>query len=162
MGYRCSVCGKIHEGLPDVGFDRPYYAFTVPEAERAGRVRLDADFCAIDGEDFFIRGVIEIPVLGYEEGFAFGVWVSQKEENFRRYRARPGADDLGPTFGWLSNEIAFYEAPTLTLKTRVHFRGGTLRPAIELEPTDHPLAVDQREGISLERAWQIVHFYGGG
>ena len=30
---------------------------------------------------------------------------------------------------------------------------------IELEPTAHPLAVDQREGITLEKAWAIVHFY---
>ena len=40
-----------------------------------------------------------------------------------------------------------------------HFRGDGLRPAIELEPTDHPLAVDQRDGISLDRAWEIVHRY---
>jgi hypothetical protein len=162
MGYRCSVCGQVHDDLPHVGFDRPDYAHHVPEAERDERVRLDADFCTIDDTYFFIRGVVEIPVHDHDEGFAFGVWVSQKEENFHRYRTRPDAAGLPPTFGWFSNEIACYDAPTLELKTRVHFRGGALRPAIALEPTDHPLAVDQRQGISLERAWEIVHRFSGG
>lgn len=40
------------------------------------------------------------------------------------------------------------------------FRGKGLRPTIELEPTDHPFAVDQREGILLEQAWRIVHHAG--
>ena len=34
-----------------------------------------------------------------------------------------------------------------------------LRPAIRVEPTDHPLAVDQRNGITLDKAWDIVHRY---
>jgi hypothetical protein len=40
-----------------------------------------------------------------------------------------------------------------------HFRSGGLRPQIELEPTDHPFAIDQRNGITLEKAWEIAHFY---
>jgi hypothetical protein len=59
----------------------------------------------------------------------------------------------------LCTRIAYYSENTLLLKTMAHFRRGGLRPTIELEPTDHPLAVDQREGISLARAWQIVHYY---
>jgi hypothetical protein len=34
-----------------------------------------------------------------------------------------------------------------------------VRPSVELEPTDHELAVEQRRGITMERAWQIVHRY---
>jgi hypothetical protein len=41
------------------------------------------------------------------------------------------------------------------LNTQVHLRGGNLRPRIELEPTDHPLAVEQREGISFARVEEI-------
>jgi hypothetical protein len=71
----------------------------------------------------------------------------------------PGSADIGPFFGWLCTRIAFYQQDTLLLKTFAHFRGGGLRPFIELEPTDHPLAVDQKNGIPLEKAWQIVHFF---
>lgn len=159
MRYRCSVCGQIHTDLPDVAFDRPLYAHQIPEAERDRRVTLTSDTCIINEADFFIRGVIEIPVHDYSPGFAFGVWVSQKEDNFRRYLDHFDAAEIGPYFGWLSNEIAFYDESTLNLKTRAHFQGRGLRPTLALEPTNHPLAVDQREGISLERAWEIAHYY---
>jgi hypothetical protein len=118
------------------------------------------DTCILDGESFFIRGVIEIPILGSSDRFGIGVWVSQKQENFRRYVENFNSDEIGPFFGWLSNEITFYQPSTLTLKTMAHFRGGDLRPSIVVEPTEHPLAMDQHHGIRLDRAWQIVHHYG--
>jgi hypothetical protein len=50
---------------------------------------------------------------------------------------------------------------TFNLRTRVHLRDDGLRPFIELEPTDHPLAIEQREGISIERVadlyTQMIH-----
>ncbi|HZG42899.1 MAG TPA: DUF2199 domain-containing protein [Longimicrobium sp.] len=45
---------------------------------------------------------------------------------------------------------------TLLLKTYVHLQPVPVRPLVELEPTDHPLAVDQREGVTQERAREIV------
>jgi hypothetical protein len=159
MPYRCATCGELHDDLPDIGADRPDPYWGVPEGERAARVELTSETCVIDDEEFFIRGVIEIPVRDQAEPFGFGVWVSQKRENFLAYRDNPRSAEIGPFFGWLCTELACYRETTLHLKTMAHFRGGRRRPAIELEPTDHPLAVDQREGISLARAWEIVHEY---
>lgn len=159
MSYQCTVCGELHEGLPDIGADKPDYWWNVPDEEREQRVELTPDTCVIDGEEFFIRGIIHIPVHGRREDFGFGVWVSQKEENFHTYVKNFDSADIGPFFGWLSTRLACYDEDTLSLKTMAHFRGGGRRPSIELEPTEHPLAVDQRDGITLERAWEIVHFY---
>jgi hypothetical protein len=36
---------------------------------------------------------------------------------------------------------------------------GPVRPRIELEPTDHPLAVEQREGISAARLAEIYSYF---
>jgi hypothetical protein len=47
---------------------------------------------------------------------------------------------------------------TLLLKTHVHSRVG-MRPCIELEPTNHPLAVEQRVGISGERVREIAELF---
>jgi hypothetical protein len=44
---------------------------------------------------------------------------------------------------------------TASLKTHVHLRDGFIRPFIELEPNDHPLAVEQREGISVQRVAEL-------
>jgi len=159
MNYRCSTCGKQHEDLPHIGMDRPDYYWQVPEDEVDKRIELTPDTCVIDDEDFFIRGVIEIPVLNYPETFGFGVWVSQKRENFYTYLDNYDSAEIGPFFGWLSNRINYYEEETLSLKTKAHFRRGDLRPSIEVEPTEHQLSLDQRNGIALEKAWEIVHHY---
>jgi hypothetical protein len=43
----------------------------------------------------------------------------------------------------------------MNLKTRVHLRDDGLRPFLELEPTQHPLAVEQRDGITAERVAEL-------
>jgi hypothetical protein len=35
---------------------------------------LTEELCIIEGGDYFVRGVIEIPVYEYEHGFGWGVW----------------------------------------------------------------------------------------
>ena len=45
---------------------------------------------------------------------------------------------------------------TVFLKTMVHQREVGVRPAVELDATDHPLAVDQRDGIEEDRLKDIV------
>jgi len=161
MAYVCSTCGKPHDDLPDLGADTPDPWFDVAEEDRAKRVVLTSDTCIIDQEQYFIRGVIHIPVRDQSEPFGFGVWVSQKRENFNTYVLNSDSAAIGPFFGWLSTRIACYPQDTFLLKTMAHFRGKGLRPSIELEPTEHPLAVDQREGITLAKAWEIVHSVAG-
>ncbi|MBF9221788.1 DUF2199 domain-containing protein [Hymenobacter ruricola] len=158
MSYKCHCCGEIHQDLPDIGIDKPFLATEILEEDWPGRVELTADTCIIDGKDFFIRGVLIIPVHEDENGLGFGVWVSQKKENFQTYVENSDSAEIGPYFGWFANELGPY-APTLSLKTMAHFQGNNQRPLIELEPTDHPLSIDYQNGISIERAWEIVHEY---
>jgi hypothetical protein len=159
MAFRCAICGQKHEGLPDLGMNAPDPYLDVPEDERAERTTFTPDRCTVrdsDGEHYFVRGVILIPIQGREESLGLGVWVSQSRANYERYERN---EEMAPTFGWLVNRIAHYDESTFLLRARVHFRGGDERPTIELEPTDHPLSVEQRNGITLERAWEIVHHY---
>ena len=161
MAFYCRDCEKEHEGLPDLGSEAPDPYLALSKEEREARASYTADRCTItyeDGQtDYFIRGVIYIPVHGQEQPFGIGVWVTQSATNYERYL--DDEDEMEPTFGWLATRLGFYEENTHSLKTRVHFSGGRMRPTIELEPTDHPFAVDQREGITLEKAWKIVHRY---
>ena len=96
MAFRCATCSEIHEALPDIAFDRPHYAWGVPEAERAARVLLTPDHCVIDGQDFFIRGVLELPLVDAAGSVGYGVWVSQKRENYERYCAHFQGPKLRP------------------------------------------------------------------
>jgi hypothetical protein len=83
----------------------------------------------------------------------------QSAASFQRaqelFDRNPDADEK-PRFGWLCNEIRIYQPSTLHLKTSVHFQPLNGRSLIELEPTDHPLAIEQRDGITLERVQEIV------
>jgi hypothetical protein len=160
MAFFCEMCDEEHEGLPDLGCDAPDPYLQVPKEERAERTTYTLDRCTVrdeDGEEhYFVRGVIPIPIHGHKEPFGVGVWVSQSRANFERYEDN---EDMEPTFGWVVNHLGHYEPTTFLLKARVHFSGDERRPTIELEPTDHPLAVEQRDGITIERAWEIVHRY---
>jgi hypothetical protein len=160
MPYRCTTCGQEHDDLPDLGADKPDIWWSIPEAERPARIKLTTDTCIVDDEHFFIRGVLRIPLTDEPQVFGFGVWVSQKQENFEKYVANFDTSKIGPFFGWLCTSIGYYPEGTLHLKTMAHFQDGNQRPHIVVEPTDHPLAVDQHEGITLAKAWEIVHFYG--
>ncbi len=157
MPYLCSCCGETHEGLPDIGFDQPAFAYAVPKDERSERVRLNEDYCVVDDRYYFIRAVLEIPVHDHDQTLGIGVWVSQKDENFNTYVKNPVSADIGPFFGWLSTDLRFGGESSLHLKTMAHFRGDGQRPYIVVELTDHPLSVAQRNGLSLDAAWAFIH-----
>ncbi|MFT4251406.1 MAG: DUF2199 domain-containing protein [Caulobacter sp.] len=159
--FKCASCDEWHEGMPGFGAQAPLYYYSIPEAERESRCVLTSDACVIDDEFFFVRGALEIPVEGSEEPFIWGVWVSLSEESFDefvRLYDEPSRSDHGPYFGWLSAALKTYP-DTQNLKTMVHLRDDGIRPYIELEPTDHPLAVEQREGISVERVAELYAAY---
>ena len=131
---------------------------SVPEHKRAtAGYKIDEDLCMIADESFFVRGCVEIPVIGQEEVFVWGVWVSLAEQNFKRVLDlwNANVDQEPAMFGWLCNNIKIYQE-TFGLKTNILLRNNGLRPLITLEPTDHPFALDQRNGITLERLEQIV------
>lgn len=158
-GFHCSNCGKWHEGLPlDWAFNSPIYWNQIPESEREERGHWTSDLCSIDGRDFFVRGLIEIPIIGFQEPFRWGAWVSLSKKNFLRMVELwddPRIVDEPPYFGWLSNNIPAYPN-TLNLKTNVSSRNVKDRPYVHVQLTDHPLAIEQRRGITLERVAEIA------
>lgn len=159
--YICSTCDQIHEGIPSFGADFPLSYYEIPDDERSKRCKTSTDDCIIDDAWFFVRGCIELPVLGHSDPFIWGVWCSLSQENFlewRRYYTSKQRSHVGPFFGWLNAAITGYP-DTINLKTMVHLRDNGLRPFIELEPTDHPLAIEQRDGISTERVIELSDPY---
>ena len=156
--FRCASCGQDHTGAPTFGWDYPLHYLVVPEAERGKRCFLTSDTCVVDDEAFYVRASLEIPIVGEAEPFAWGVWASLNEKNFVHFQellAVAKRSHHGPFFGWLSSQIWIYP-DTMNLKTQVHLRDEGNRPYIELEATDHPLAIEQRAGISRERVAEIV------
>ena len=157
LTYTCRKCGEVHFGLPDFAFEAPTYYERVPKAERKGRTKISSDLCKVD-EHRFIRVVLLVPIIGTGESIGWGVWSSLSKRNFQRYLELWDAEDVSgerPYFGWLSNSLPFYPS-TLSLKLDLHLRPAGRRPLAELHTCDHPLAIDQRNGIAFDRAVEMA------
>jgi hypothetical protein len=142
----------------DWAVDKPDYW----EGPRSGDDRLSDDLCTWtdDGGDlsYFIRGVLEIPIVGSDEVFGYGVWSSLSEKSFDRALELwddPRRTEEPPYFGWLSNSLPGYPE-TLNLKLDVMTRELELRPLLVLQEGDHPLIDEQRSGITLDRVREIA------
>jgi len=155
--WTCSCCGEQHDTLPfDWRMAAPDDYNAVPEAEREARTLISRNFCTVDGQAF-VRGVIEIPVTNFDGTLRFSVWLSVSDASERTILQvwdEPECGRHGPFFGWLRSRLAPYP-DTLNLKASLRLRDD-IAPAIDLEPTDHPLAVEQRRGISVARVAEIA------
>ncbi|WP_369636602.1 DUF2199 domain-containing protein [Nocardia sp. JMUB6875] len=161
--YTCSSCAELHEG-PPLGYGVPAPAYWNSDvANQPGSV-LGEEQCVIADSHFFIRARLILPIVDTGGEFDWGVWVSVSRQTFERMSEvweRPERVEEPPYFGWLSTVLPLYEPATLNLKTKLHTQPVGSRPRVELEPTDHPLAVEQRNGITLSRvrsiAEQLLH-----
>ncbi|HKS08155.1 MAG TPA: DUF2199 domain-containing protein [Pyrinomonadaceae bacterium] len=166
--WKCDTCEEWHIGpCLNLGYSAPIYweddhevstGSSPPSIEPLPKWFLNDDFCIVDGEHFFVRGVIHLPIIGTAETFCWGVWGSLSKENFEKLViACDGSDqvELPPMFSWLSNQIEDYE-DTLNLKMYAHIGELDERPRFELEPTEHQLSQDFYHGITAERVKEIM------
>ncbi len=156
-GYTCGSCGQVHDELPtSYRTTAPdYWSDELADDEHSD---LNDDLCIIRGEHFFVQGNLHIPITDTGESFHWGVWVSLSKENFARMIEvweQDGRESEPPYFGWLSTSLP-YEPGTLSLKTNVHTNPVGEKPWIEIEPTDHPLAVEVAAGMTSARVQELA------
>ena len=162
MSFHCSICGKLHEERPAIGFLSPHYYHILSEEEKASIATLSEDFCIIeynDQTDRFIRAVLSMPIKDSEDTMDYGVWVSLSEKNFEYYMDH-FMDDLESEtfFGYLCSSIPGYEN-TLSLKTNVVCGPVGQRPQVypHQSQSDNVFIKDCIEGISKEEADRRIH-----
>ena len=161
MKFHCASCGEVHD-LAELSFgaDAPLQWHLISE-EECTSAQLGEEQCIIptqNGTAYYLRARLELPIRGSERTFTWGVWCSLSEASFQEIAAHwdhPGRVHRGPYFGWLCTTLPGYPE-TLLLKTNLHQQATGFRPLVELEPTDHPLTVEQREGIEPERLQALV------
>jgi len=171
LRWKCISCNDWHTGAClDFGFSEPcYWSESLDEGSRwadtaAGSPRklnptfLDTDYCAVDGENFFVRGIINLPIIGAAEFFRWGVWGSLSRANFEKLLSMeddPKRIELPPMFSWLSSNISDYP-DTRSLKMFAHIQEPGTRPYFRLERCNHPLAQEYHHGITPERVKEIM------
>lgn len=161
MGFTCSTCGRYHEEeLRDVRTGLPEEIFGLSEAERERRAQVGSDFAELDGKRFYVRGLLSIPILDEDADFGWGIWVRVEEHVDAELREHWTDEDVvGRTYdGELAVELPAYGS-TLGLAGTLRLRSVDLLPAFELAESGHRLGLEQRHGISLERARELADPY---
>jgi hypothetical protein len=143
-----------------VAFGRPDLYFTLSDHEREEHWAENDDFAQLGEERFFIRCVAEIPVIGERQVFGFGVWVEVPLAAYNRYSDIffSSIQSSEPAFsGSLANRVPMYDPTTLGLPVSVQPRDDRIRPAVTVTSDTHPLALEQRHGITAGRLFEIHH-----
>ena len=170
LRWKCGSCEEWHYG-PCLDFSYRAPVFWSDENEAANDPEqflsdpenlpanlLTEDICILNGEHYFIRGLIHLPIIGTKETLCWGVWGSLSRENFEKFLATidsPTRAELPPMFSWLSSSIEEYD-DTSGIKMYAHIQEPPNRPIFEVEPTEHPLAQEIYHGITPERVKEIM------
>ena len=158
--YICGTCGQCHEGLPlsfAANFPDPYA--NMNRDERDSRCVIGSDQCIINQEFFFVRGCLEIPILGREDTFLWGLWATVREEVFDEisecWELQGREHSHGPFKGRLANSLSVYPE-TLNLKLKITLQPVGERPLFFIEEVEHLLAQEQIAGITEDRAMELA------
>jgi hypothetical protein len=157
-GFGCSVCGEHHVLSLSYSVKAPLAVGAIPVEELDQRVVITADQCVIDGKDFYLRGRILVPVIGLEEPFVWGIWAEVSPKNFVRTNelwAFEGREKEPPFPGWLNSQLPVF-GDTYNLEVSVQTQPVGQRPHFTIVDQDHPLAEEQRDGITMERVEEIA------
>ena len=135
-----------------LAFALPALAEALPDEERATRLHVEGDRCEVDGELFFVRGRLQLPLAEASDVFEWTVWASLGGAAYVQLceaLESPDAELPKPLPARMATRLPHYPE-TLDLRLRLHPQPGAL-PLLVVENEGHPLAWEQRDGISVER-----------
>ena len=157
MPFVCSVCGEHHDQrLLDIRLGLPHVIHLLDADARTHRAWLADDFAVLDDERFFVRGLLELPIPGLDDRFAYGSWVEVSMPDFQELMRHWHDDEqFDPVECTVANELEPYR-DTLGLHAMLRATAPDRLPAIELAAAAHDLVDAQRRGISVGRSDELA------
>jgi len=162
MGWVCRSCGEVHEELPlSFAVDFPDNYANLNRDDRENRAVINSDQCVIDQKEFYIRGCLEIPIREDNRVFLWGLWAFMWEEDFDELETcwdEEGRETrFGPYKGRLSNKLSDVYFPSIAnLKVSIRLQPLGTRPLFFIDEPEHPLAMAQRDGMTLKQVEDLV------
>jgi len=154
FGFYCSKCGIYHKEIPmSYGANAPNQFSLINENERDNRCTLTEDQCIIDNRHYFIRGRIELDVEDNPDNFIWNVWVEVSEQDFERMSELWEDENRvleEPYVGKIATHLDPYPE-TIGLAVEVNNQAVGYVPKVNLLEKNHPLYLEQENGINMER-----------
>jgi len=166
--WTCATCGKSHaDAALSFAADFPDMYANLKSEDRDLRAVVGTDQCIVDERWFFVRGCLEIPVLGHREPFLWGLWASVRQDVFDEisdcWTLEGREKTHGPFKGRLANSLSVYPEK-LNLKVEIRMQAVGTRPLFFVEDAKHQLAIEQRVGITrtgaMDLASVLLHLAG--
>jgi hypothetical protein len=158
--YIGACCGKEHSGVPlSFAADFPDSYANLSREDRDIRAVVGSDQCIIDQEQFYIRGCIDLPVDATVGVFLWGVWARVHQADFDEisdhWETQGRERKIGHYKGRLANSLSIYPE-TFNMKLEIQIEPVGTRPKFRLEELEHPLCVEQRNGLTLQKAQEYA------
>jgi hypothetical protein len=157
----CQCCGEAHSIEEAEGsFALPDDAACIGRIGRLFRVRANRAFCSLDRKRFFVRGLLSFPIREHNDEYCWGTWVEIDSSTFKLLRQNWDLDTrVNQTScpGFLSNSIPPL-GRTVGVPVSVTVQPIGTAPRIEVIDKSHPIAKEQSDGISMQRAVGFNHW----
>lgn len=164
-GWKCKSCKRMRNtDAPQIFFcSNPHDFEDLDDEAKQSRAKVSADLCSIDNQRFFVRALVEIPInseepkTGTEKShlMIWGVWVQLDARDFFLLMEKWNDDSEMQLKGTLNNIMPEYEN-TLNQPVMLTTRKGGMRPLVTFDILEHPLAQDQKNGISWVKFENLV------
>lgn len=151
MGYYCSECGIYHRDIPfSYGADEPVSYFNLTDKSNSV---INKDLCIIDNKRFFIKGQIKIKVIDSGNDFSWNVWIEIAKSDFDNEEANWEDENrfLNKTYSGVLDTVLNCYPDTVGLYVKVQTQKIGIVPLIRIEDSNHPLFLEQENGIDMNR-----------
>lgn len=157
---KCSCCDKM---LPanqmELTFGLPDEIFALPELEREERTEGSSDLYVLDGNRFFVRGLLPLPIEGQND-YCLGAWAEVSEEDFDKIEELWDVDiraDEPRIKASLSNYMPYTLSSGQT-ELEIQLQNNNSRPFFYVTTPNSTLFKEQTAGITAHRAFEYTTY----
>lgn len=137
----------------------PDRLYDMSEMQRKDGARYDSDRCRIGSNNFFVKGVLHLPLQGAPRTFVLGLWAKISRADFRVYLEHWNRDGTAqpPFVGHIANASVGYPG-LLHHEVMIQLGPVDQRPTFQALP-GHCVAQEQKDGVTRARVLELLTLY---